>query len=171
MIKVTSKQLAEKSISDVASRARRIEKTIDVEVFVDGTWQRKGFLSTPEIVTAIFINSGKVLDLAILSKQWLKKYEKNRLFWSFLLWDMENLKTAGATKIFSLSKGSMDYITPLIMTMMRWRHILLSKIYMVQLNLLRSLNVLVTIKNVSVRDFVICEKHKRTGRKRKARQS
>ena len=39
------------------------------------------------------------------------------------------------------------------------RHILLSKIYMVQVNLLKSLKVSVTIKNMSVRGFVIWKKN------------
>ena len=65
------------------------------------------------------------------------------------------METGGATKTFSSSKRSMDYITLLFMEMVTARHILLSKIYMIQVNLLRSLNVLVTIKNVSVRGFVI----------------
>ena len=39
------------------------------------------------------------------------------------------------------------------------RHILLSKIYMVQVNLLKSLKVSVTIKNMSVRGFVIWKRN------------
>ena len=39
------------------------------------------------------------------------------------------------------------------------RHILLSKIYMFQVNLLKSLKVSVTIKNMSVRGFVIWKKN------------
>ena len=52
-------------------------------------------------------------------------------------------------------KRSMDYITFLFMEILTAGHILLSKIYMVQVNLLRSLNVSVTIKNVLGRGFVI----------------
>ena len=40
----------------------------DVGVSVDGTWQRKGFTSLNGVITAIFIDSGKVLDTAVLSK-------------------------------------------------------------------------------------------------------
>ena len=40
----------------------------DVGVSVDATWQRKkGFSSTLRVVTAISIDSWKVLDIAILS--------------------------------------------------------------------------------------------------------
>ena len=52
-------------------------------------------------------------------------------------------------------KKSIDYITSFFMDMLTAWHILHSKIYMVQLNLSRSLNVSVTIKNVSVRGFII----------------
>ena len=70
------------------------------------------------------------------------------------------METGGATKTFSSSKRSMDYIALLFMEMVTARHILLSEIYMIQVNLLRSLNVSVTIKNVSVRGFVIWKKRK-----------
>ena len=37
-------------------------------VSVDGTWQRKGFTSLKEIVTAVTLDSVKFLDTAIISK-------------------------------------------------------------------------------------------------------
>ena len=40
--KLTSKQVGEESMSDAAARLRGTEKTSDVEVSVDGTWQSKG---------------------------------------------------------------------------------------------------------------------------------
>ena len=52
-------------------------------------------------------------------------------------------------------KRNKDYITLLSMEMVTARHILLSKIYMAQVNLLKRFNLSVTIKNVSVRGFVI----------------
>ena len=42
-IKVTSKQVAKKRMSDAAARLRETEQTADVGVSVDGTWQRKDF--------------------------------------------------------------------------------------------------------------------------------
>ena len=59
-------------------------------------------------------------------------------------------------------KRSMDYITLLFMEMVTARHILLSKTYMVQVNLVRRSNVTVTIKNVSIRGFVIWKKNQNT---------
>ena len=68
------------------------------------------------------------------------------------------METTGATKVFSLSKEKYGiYYTglALFMEMVTARHILLSKIYMFQLDLLRSSNMSVTIKNVLFRGFVI----------------
>ena len=58
-IKVASKQVAEKSMSDAALGLRATEKTADVRVSVDSRWQRKGFLSTHGVVTAISTTVGK----------------------------------------------------------------------------------------------------------------
>ena len=44
-------------------------QTADVGVSVDGTWQRKDFSSTLEVVTDISISNGKVLAVVILSKE------------------------------------------------------------------------------------------------------
>ena len=43
LIKVASKQVAEKSMSDAAARLRGAEQTTDVGVSVDKTRQREGF--------------------------------------------------------------------------------------------------------------------------------
>ena len=40
----------------------------DVGVSVDDRWKRKGFSSTLGVVTAISVDNGKVLDVAIISK-------------------------------------------------------------------------------------------------------
>ena len=85
-------------------------------------------------------------------------------------------KQPGQLRSLVHQKRRMDYITLPIMGIMTARHILLSKIYMVQTNLLKSLNVSITIKKVSVRGFVIWKKKqtnkqtnkdKRTGGKEK----
>ena len=102
----------------------------------------------------------------------LYRYEKDCLFCSRSLWDMEvthiailiiaalhlEWKQQELLRSFVHHERSMDYITPLFVEMVTARHILLSKTYMVQLNLLRSLNVSVTFKNVSVQGFVIWKK-------------
>ena len=50
IIKAASKSVAEKSISDPAACLRKGEKTADIGVSVDGTWQQKGFSSTLVVV-------------------------------------------------------------------------------------------------------------------------
>ena len=67
-IKDSAKRVAERSMSNAASKLRGDAIYADVGVSVDGTWQRKGFSSMNGVVTAISIDSGKVLDTAILSK-------------------------------------------------------------------------------------------------------
>ena len=68
LIKVASKEVAEKSMSDANSRLRRTEKSADIGVSVDDTWQGKGFSPTLGVVTAAHIDNEKVLNVAILSK-------------------------------------------------------------------------------------------------------
>ena len=53
-------------MSDAAATLHGTEKTTDVRVSVDSTWQIKGFPPTFGVVKAISIDSGKVLDAAIL---------------------------------------------------------------------------------------------------------
>ena len=60
--------VAERSMRKAASDLRGDSPTADISVSVDGTWQREGFSSLNRVVTAISVDSGKVLDSAILSK-------------------------------------------------------------------------------------------------------
>lgn len=67
-IKEAAKVVAERSMSDAAKDLRGDNESADVAVSVDGTWQKKGFTSTLGVVTAISVDSGKVLDVSIMSK-------------------------------------------------------------------------------------------------------
>ena len=170
-IKVASKQVAEKSMSDAAARLRGTEQTADVGVSGDFTWQRKGFSSKLGVMKAISIDNGKVLDVAILCKSWKGWTSMKKIASSdptrYDTWKLSHncnlnypgsspgMETAGATKIFSLSKKKYGLYCTSFYGDVTARHILLSKIYMVQVNLLKSLNVSVTIKSVSVRGFLI----------------
>ena len=49
-------------MSTAASKLRGTAETADVGVPVDGSWQRKGFTSLNGVVTAISVDSGKVLE-------------------------------------------------------------------------------------------------------------
>ena len=68
ILKDSAKVVAENSMSVAATELRGSNETGDVGVSVDGTWQRKGFTSMNGVVTAISVDSGKVLDVSILSK-------------------------------------------------------------------------------------------------------
>ena len=119
-IKVGSKQMAGKIMSDAVARLLGTEQTADVGVSIDGTWQTKNFSSTPGIVTAISIDNGKDLDVAILSKSCkgctsmkrtassdTARYETCKLSHNYNLnytGSSHGMETAGATKIFSSSK-------------------------------------------------------------------
>ena len=119
-IKVASKQMAGKIMSDAVARLLGTEQTADVGVSIDGTWQTKNFSSTPGIVTAISIDNGKDLDVAILSKSCkgctsmkrtassdTARYETCKLSHNYNLnytGSSHGMETAGATKIFSSSK-------------------------------------------------------------------
>ena len=61
-IKVASKHVAERSMSDAAPRLRGIKTTADVGVSRDATWKGKRFSSTFAVMTV-----GR-LDVAVLSK-------------------------------------------------------------------------------------------------------
>ena len=146
---------------DAAARLSGTKKTADVRVSVDGMWQRSG------VVTVISIDNGKILDVAIFSKSYkgctsTKKfphptpYEAWKLSHNCILilpaLPLDWTQQEELLRSLVHQKRCMDYITPFFMEMETARHIMLSKIYMVQLNLLRSLNV----------SF---KKFKRTGRK------
>ena len=68
ILKDSATVVAENSMSVAATELRGSNETADVGVSVDATWQRKGFTSMNGVVTAISVDSGKVLDVSILSK-------------------------------------------------------------------------------------------------------
>ena len=103
-------------MSDPAVCLRKGEKSVDVGLSVDGTWQRKVFSSTLDVAAAISIDTGKVLDVSILSKSckgcssMAKIAKSNPKFYE--VWKLSrkcnlnytgfspSMEAAGATKIF-----------------------------------------------------------------------
>ena len=61
LIKEAAKIVADKSMTDAAAELRGDMDTADAVVSVNDTWQRKGFTSTNGVITAISVDSGKVL--------------------------------------------------------------------------------------------------------------
>ena len=64
----SAKLVAENSMASATAELRGTNETADVGVSVDGTWQMKGYSSLNGVVTAISVDTGKALDVAILSK-------------------------------------------------------------------------------------------------------
>ena len=125
-IMMATKNVAEKSMSDAALELRETENT-DVGVSIDGTWQKRGFSSHNGVVTAISIDTGKVLDCEIMCRcckgctkmQSFRKTNPNH----FEIWrashkcslnyqgSAPNMEKIGAVKIFecSIEKYSLRY--------------------------------------------------------------
>ena len=118
--------VAEKSMSDAALELRETENT-DVGVSIDGTWQKRGFSSHNGVVTAISIDTGKVLDSEIMCRC-CKGCTKMQSFRKtnpkhFEIWrashkcslnyrgSAPNMEKIGAVKIFerSIEKYSLRY--------------------------------------------------------------
>ena len=112
-------------MSDPAVCLRKGEKSVDVGLSVDGTWQRKVFSSTLDVAAAISIDTGKVLDVSILSKSckgcssMAKIAKSNPKFYE--VWKLSrkcnlnytgfspSMEAAGATKIFGRYFGLLGF--------------------------------------------------------------
>ena len=56
---VAAKEVAEKSMLDAANELRHADDSIaDIGVSVDGTWQRRGFVSLNGTITVISMDNG-----------------------------------------------------------------------------------------------------------------
>ena len=125
-VMMATTNVAEKSMSGAALELRETENT-DVGVSIDGTWQKRGFSSHNGVVTAISIDTGKVLDCEIMCQcckgctkmQSFRKTNPNH----FEIWrashkcslnyqgSAPNMEKIGAVKIFerSIEKYSLRY--------------------------------------------------------------
>ena len=66
---VAAKEVAEKSMLDTANELRDGGDSIsDIGVSVDGTWQRRGFVSLNGTVAAISMDNGKIIDVEIMQR-------------------------------------------------------------------------------------------------------
>ena len=164
-IKVASKQVAEKSMSDAAARFRGTDKITHAGVSVDGTWQRKGSSLTLGVVTSISIDSGKVLDVVILSKSYkgCTSMKKLSLLISLVMRHGSHLiivilivpalplewKRQELLRSLVHQKRSMNYITPLFIETVTARNIVLSKTYG-PTKLIKKFEFVVTIKNMTI---------------------
>ena len=64
-----AKAVARETMNDAAEEIRELDPNIvDTSVSVDGSWQRRGFSSLNGVVTAISMDTGKVLDYEPMSR-------------------------------------------------------------------------------------------------------
>lgn len=72
-------QVAENSMKEAAQEAKKENDGCNnIAVAVDGTWQRRGFISLNGVVTATSVDTGKVMDVEVLSKYciWLQEQKQ-----------------------------------------------------------------------------------------------
>ena len=68
-IRDSAKQIAERSMNNAAVELKRGKNmVIDIGVSLDGSWQRRGFSSMNGVVTAISIDTGKIIDIESMSR-------------------------------------------------------------------------------------------------------
>ncbi|GFX44969.1 transposable element Tcb1 transposase [Trichonephila clavipes] len=64
--------IGEKIMNDAAKGIRQLKKsihgTVNCGISVDGTWQRRGFSSLNGCVSAIYVDTGKIIDFETLSQ-------------------------------------------------------------------------------------------------------
>lgn len=76
-LRSTIRSIALKSMNNAAKEAEEINDSKDIPVAIDGTWQRRGHVSMNGAVVATSVDSGKVLDVEVLSR-FCKCKNKNR---------------------------------------------------------------------------------------------
>lgn len=64
----SAEKIATKSMIDAAEKAVTIKRSTDLGVSLDGTWQRRGYVSMNGIVAAISIDTGEIVDVEIMSR-------------------------------------------------------------------------------------------------------
>ena len=68
-IRDSAKQIAGRSMNNAVVELKRGKNmVIDIGVSLDGSWQRRGFSSMNGVVTAISIDTGKIIDIESMSR-------------------------------------------------------------------------------------------------------
>ena len=93
------KHVAETAMKDAALEIHKqnhvtIDNIVDTGVSVDGTWQKRGFTSLNGAVTAISIETGRVLDVEVMTRYCqgcinIAKFRENREMYEHLKKDHE----------------------------------------------------------------------------------
>lgn len=125
LLKVVS-EVAEESMKNAAAEVITKTNSNECGVSVDGTWQRRGFTSLNGCVAAISVDTGKVVDVEVMSSycmicKKLHKMEKDHVYESEkadhvchanFAGSAGKMETVGATRIFSrsLEKRKLKYV-------------------------------------------------------------
>ncbi|XP_065650235.1 uncharacterized protein LOC136078392 [Hydra vulgaris] len=116
------------AVSDIRLQCQDINEILDVGVSCDGTWQRRGFSSLNGVFAALSIDSGKVLDVEVMSRicrgcflnQKLSKkdltayaeWRKSHISKMNFVGSAGGMECEGASRIFqqSIKKHKLQYI-------------------------------------------------------------
>ncbi|GFX06182.1 uncharacterized protein TNCV_642281 [Trichonephila clavipes] len=105
--------IGEKIMNDAAKGIRQLKKSIygivNCGVSVDGTWQRRGFSSLNGCVSAISVNTGKIIDFETLSQFCRKcnsktKQQNVKLQCNHHKGSSSSMEPVGAYRIFERSE-------------------------------------------------------------------
>ena len=55
-------------VADLRQQCQNDDETLDIGAYCNGTWQRRGFFSLNGVFAALSIDSGKVLDVEVMSR-------------------------------------------------------------------------------------------------------
>ena len=66
-VKKISEQIMSEAVSELRGKDNP-DAVLDIGVSVDGTWQKRGFTSINGAVVAVSLNSGKVVDVDVMSR-------------------------------------------------------------------------------------------------------
>ena len=108
------KLASEENMNTASEEVKKLKKDKTCGVSVDGTWQRRGYMSLNGCVSAISIDTGKILDIAVMT-QYCKMCEMNVARDDHLCANYNgssgNMESFGAYRIFerSVEKRGLQY--------------------------------------------------------------
>ena len=170
--RTAAKTVAEKSMSDAAVSVREIQRVdddtvADIDVFIDDTWQRRGYSSLNGIVAAISVDTGKLVDCEPMTRFCnscvINERHKTKDTVAYNSWKASHLckinhrgsapsmEAEGAKRIFLGQSKVENCVTHSFMGMGIVKVILLLKKF-IQVLLLESLNVSIMCRSVSATD-------------------
>ncbi|GBM74674.1 hypothetical protein AVEN_58515-1 [Araneus ventricosus] len=93
---------SEENMKMSSKEVKNLKRSGSCGVSVEGTWQKRGYMSLNGCVSAISIDSGKVLDVEAISQyceMCLKRNKKNHICFNYK-GSSGNMEAVGAYRIF-----------------------------------------------------------------------